>query len=477
MQRILVMLISLLAMTVYFGSPVQAAAGNRPNTKELNFVFLHGFGGNSGSMQTLEDSIVDQMPAYITNYEYDNPDTTVLTDMLIRSYPNDVGIETWAANIADSINKRFANRNNLVLIGHSMGGKSALYAVAHNIGNIADKVAMVVTINSPIKNLNAYYYVGGDTTLDYWGAQRLLTNHGAIKSLSTYDSSQDAEWVSSNRHWLAFISAESSPLSSQFNSRGIDPLPRDMDDGIVPISAQYSDSADVIYYGEYSHTDFSQLPEVSTYMANQILSYIFGGNLECSVITRSGSFEHRAHLLPGTDYWQDTTGGVLASSGTVLHQNDSYYKWQEWEDIVGEKSLGAARSTFQTAEKKSTPFFTGLVQSRWVNPNDPSDGRIYLKTRAAPRSSVQVDWGCYQTVLLPSGIVRDHYEVEVETGTQLTAIGKVFWETGDLGDVRLTISSQSPGPFRWFKANWRVYYKESRERKIIDEFPIRVLQP
>ena len=39
-----------------------------------------------------------------------------------------------------------------------MGGKAALYAVAHNIGNLADKVAMVVTSNSPIKKLSNYYF-------------------------------------------------------------------------------------------------------------------------------------------------------------------------------------------------------------------------------------------------------------------------------------------------------------------------------
>jgi pimeloyl-ACP methyl ester carboxylesterase len=477
MKTLLSALLTTLIITACFASSISAAPESSLNTKELNFVFLHGFGGNSSSMQMLEDSIVDQMPAYITNYQYDNPDTAVSTAMLMRSYPNDVSIESWASNIADSINNHFANKNNLVLIGHSMGGKSALYAVSHNIGNIAEKVAMVVTINSPIKNLDSYYYIGGDTALDYWGAQRLLTNHGAVKSLSTYDSSEDAKWVSSNRHWLAFISAESSPLSDQFNSRGIDPLPRDMDDSIVPISAQYSDGADVIYYGEYAHTDFSQLTEVSNYLANQILSYIFGGNLEFSVITRTGSFEHRAHLFPGTDYWQDTTGGVLATNGSVLRRNDSYFKWQEWEDIVGENSLAGPRSTFQTAVKKSTPFFTGLIQSGWVNPDDPFDGRIYLKTRAAPRSSIQIDWGFYQNVLLPTGIDRDHYEVEVESGTQLTAIGDISWETSDLRDVRLRISSQSPGPFRWFKVNWRVYYKQSQQRKVIDEFPLQALQP
>ncbi len=63
---------------------------NTANVKEVNFVFLHGMGGNSSDLQLLEDSIVAQMPAYITNYEYDHPDIKVQTDMLLRSYPNDV---------------------------------------------------------------------------------------------------------------------------------------------------------------------------------------------------------------------------------------------------------------------------------------------------------------------------------------------------------------------------------------------------
>ena len=224
----------------------------------------------------LKDSLTAQMPAYITNYEYDHPGITVQTDMLLRSYPNEVDIDTWAKNIADAINNHFASKKNLVLIGHSMGGKTALYAVAHNIGGLADKVAMVVTINSPIKNLTDYYYVGGDTALDYWAAQFVVPKD-ILESLVNYDSSQDGKWVGTNKHWLAFISAGSSPLSSQFDVGGIDPLPRDMDDEIVPISAQYADGADVVYYGEYAHGDFSKLADVSNYMADQILRYIFGG--------------------------------------------------------------------------------------------------------------------------------------------------------------------------------------------------------
>ncbi len=475
MKRLLLLIMSVLCLSMACHGLAQAASVNIGDVKELNFVFLHGTNGHSDDLQLLEDSIVAQMPAYITNYGYDHPDVKVQTDMLLRSYPNDVDIDTWANNIADTINKHFPHKKNLVLIGFSMGGKTALYAVSHNIGNLADKVAMVVTINSPIKSLVNYYYVGGDTALDYWGAQLLISSQGVLESLVNYDSSQDGKWVSTNKHWLAFISSESSPLSSQFDVRGIDALPRDMDDTIVPISCQYSDGADVVYYGQYAHNDFSKLDDVANYMADQILRYIFGGNVECSVFARGGSFEHKAGLFPGTDYWQDLVGGVLADSGTLIHKNDSYIKWQDWEDVVGVNSDGSTRSSFQTTQKNSFPVLTGIKQASWASPNDPEDGRIYISTRAAPRSSVQVDWSVYRQGLLPSGIKRDHYEVELDTGTQLTSIRQVSWETDDPRDVRLRIWSEAQSPFRWFKAQWRVYSKESRQRKVIDELPVQTL--
>jgi pimeloyl-ACP methyl ester carboxylesterase len=474
MKRLFVLIIGVLCICLV--CPVLAQAESTDNVKELNFVFLHGLNGNSSAFQTLEDAISDKMPAYIINYEYDHPDVNISTDKLVRSYPADVDIDTWAHNIADSINQRFTGKKNLVLIGHSMGGKTALYAVSHNIGNLADKVAMVVTINSPIKSLVNYYYVSGDTALDYWGAQRLISNRGALESLVNYDSSQDGKWVSTNKHWLAFISSEASPLSSQFDVSGVDPLPRDMDDTIVPISCQYSDGADVVYYGEYGHGEFTELEEVAGYMADQLLRYIFGGNIECSVFARGGAFEHKAGLLPGTNYWQDLVGGVLAGAGTLLHQNDSWFKWQEWKDIVGEGLSGNMRSSFQTTEKNSFPILTGIKQSSWASA-DLGDGRISLTTRAAPRSNVQVDWSVYQKGLLPSGIERDHYEIELNTGSQLTSVGQVSWETDDPRDVRLRIWSQAQSPFRWFQAQWRVYFKESRERAIIDGLPIGTLSP
>ena len=419
-------------------------------------------------MQLLADSIVEQLPAYILGYEQSNPGTKIRFNILNRCYPNNVDIKSWADNIAESIDKHF-HKKNLILIGHSMGGKAALYAVAQNVGNLADNVALVVTINSPIKSLSKYYVTGGGSVVDYCRARWLLADQGICKSLAYYDSSRDGRWVSRNKHWLAFVSAEAAPLSQQFDV-GVDPLPRDMDDGTIPVSAQYSDGADVIYYGEYGHSDFGRLDEVAEFMAEQILRYLFGGQIECSVLAKSGIFAHQADWLLGMDYWEDVVGEVIASSGRLQHMNESYIRWREWEDVVGGCPSEGRRSSYRVS-RASFPFLTSIEERRWLSYDDPNDCQLYLRTRAAPRSRVRVDWSIYQCQLLPQGVERDHYEVEIVTGTPFTNIKRVLWATGDSRDVRLRIWSEAESPFRWFKAEWRVYLGESRYRKVIDEIP------
>jgi len=443
--------------------------------KELNFVFLHGAGGTSCSLQLLADTIMEQVPAHISYYEQAHPGIKIQADSLLRCYPNDVDIKSWANNIAESINKHFPDKENLILIGHSMGGKVALYAVAHNISNLASKVAMVVTINSPIKSLDQYYITGGGSILDYCRARWLLATQGVCDSVAFYDSSQDGLRVASTKHWLAFISGEGAPLSEQFNVGGVDPMPRDIDDSTIPLSAQYSDGADAVYYGEHGHSDFGNLDEVAGFMADQILRYLFGGNIECSVFSRSGTFEHRADWLLGTDYWEDTVGEILASSGRLWHVNQSPTSWQEWQDRLGESLFDDKRSSYQIRLVRGFPFFTGIKEVRWFSPDNLKDSRLYLKTKAAPGDYLEVDWSIYRQGLLPEGSKRDHYEVKILTGTPLTKIERVSWAGDDPRDTRLKIRSEAESPFRWFKAEWKVYAKESRERKVISEIPGRVL--
>src|SRR4030065_2935822 len=130
-----------------------------------------------------------------------------------------------------------------------MGGKSALYAVAKNIGNLAERTALVVTINSPVKSLDRYSVAGGGSFVTYCRAALWNTTTGACMSVATYDSSEDGKWVGQNRHWLAFISGENAPLSPQFDYGGGDAYPRGMGDGALPLLAPDSCGAQVVFLG------------------------------------------------------------------------------------------------------------------------------------------------------------------------------------------------------------------------------------
>ena len=438
--------------------------------KELNFVFLHGMGGTSCSLQRLSDWMTKTLSSYIYVYEQSNPGIKIQVNTLSRCYPAYMDIETWANNLADSINKNFKDKDNIIIIGHSMGGKAALYAVAKNVGGLADKVSTVVTINSPVKNLDRYYAPGGGPVLNYCRTGLLGSDEGVCSSVTSYDSSADGKWVAENRHWLAFISAENAPLSPQFDRSGVDGWPRDMDDGIVPISAQYADGADVIYYGEHAHSTLGISDEVAEFIANQTIRYLFGFPVDCCVFSGSGTFKHDADWLLGKDQWDEVVGEVIASSGTVRHTNESFTQWKQWEDIVGEIIPEVQRSS-SLVRQLSFPLLTSIKEVKWVTPGEPEDCRLYLRTGAAPRTTVEVNWTVYKAPLLPDSTKRAYYEVNITDGTPLVGITQAMWSSRDTRDLRLQVFSEAHSPFRWFTAEWRVYYKESRQKKIIDEIP------
>ncbi len=463
--------LALLATLILFPLPARAAE-SQIELKDINFVFLHGAGSNALSQQLLTDTVREKLPDYIREYEQANPGIKVRADTLNRSYPNNVDIETWADNIIEGVNKEFPDKKNLVLVGHSFGGKAALYLASGKRGNFADRIAAVVTINTPVRGLDNYYTTGGVAIDDYLQARFLTFDRGIMDSTVHYDSSEDGKIVGSTKNWLALVSAEGAPLSNEFDFGGFDPMPRDMDDTIVPITAQYSEGADVVYYGEHGHHDFAHSEELSGKLAGNILDYLFGKPVAYSVLVDRGIVEHMADLMPGTDSWEDVTRETLSSSGRLEHRNGSFFKWQQWEDVVDARLLRGQRGDFEVS-RKSLPFLTGVAEARWMT-DDPQDTRLYIRTRAAPRSRVSVEWAVYESPLLPSGIQRDHYEVEVITGTPFTNIKRVSWASDRSQDFRLRISSAAESPFRWFRAEWRVYGKEVRQRNIIDELKGRV---
>jgi hypothetical protein len=393
--------------------------------------------------------------------------------MLQRSYPNTVDVKTWSNNVADAVQKYFSGKGSLILVGHSMGGKSALYAAANN-PYLSKITSMVVTINSPVKSLNSYYVTGGGSVTDYLRTTRAIADKGVADSLSNYDSSNDGLQVAKNKHWLAFVSAESAPMNPRYDFSGLDAFPEDMDDGLVPISAQYSSGADVVYYGEHGHSDFGNYTKEAKVVAGNILRYIFGGEIKTSAPMSGGRFEHHAGWLPATYHWNDRLGETSIVIGTISHTNTSLFKWQEWEDVVWGYSAGTIAGTYNV-RLTSFPLLSRISQTYWLNPADLTDGQLYIKTWAAPGTKVSLQWKVYKYKPLPPEIVRDHYEIKVTDGTSLVGITDASWLTDNTTDMRINANSKAEGPFHWFKAEFKVFYQQTVMRKLIDDIPYQVL--
>jgi hypothetical protein len=66
--------------------------------------------------------------------------------------------------------------------------------------------------------------------------------------------------------------------------------------------------------------------------------------------------------------------------------------------------------------------------------------------------------------------------VEINEGTPLADIRNIYWlHEEDPRDPVIWISSEAQSPFRWFKARWTIYQKETRRVNLIDEIGIKVL--
>ena len=83
----------------------------------------------------------------------------------------------------------------------------------------------------------------------------------------------------------------------------------------MPISAQYSDGADVVYYGEHAHGDFTKSNDLSGTLADQILRYVFGQRIDVSVPSKSGTFEHEPDGCRLSKNWEDSYGSTWSATG------------------------------------------------------------------------------------------------------------------------------------------------------------------
>lgn len=270
--------------------------------------FFHGLGGNLTSNIPLINEI---------NQQFNN--SGIVLKFLNPQLPNDVNLNSWSQNIAislkDWIEQNLQYNPRIVIVGHSMGGKAALYAAAHDDQGIFNYVESIITINSPIKNLGRYKlftYMWNGLVVSLIAKKYLHSfKTASIIDIRDKDSSIDAKkWViDEKKDWMAFISGENYPSDPSYDLKTmlgeVDPFPREMDDGIVPIDAQYTENAIIEYYGSYDHQSMINNQIVVKNLASIIVKYCFGEFINVSKFYEKGENTHIT-ILPKE--WTDIVG-------------------------------------------------------------------------------------------------------------------------------------------------------------------------
>jgi parallel beta-helix repeat protein len=266
---------------------------NYMNVYIVNMVFVNGWNGKATDMANVVTAIGNDLAAYAQS----NANTFVEYNYLNKDYGNNY-LADWASvidqNIEDWDTSAGARHKNLILVGHSFGGKAIIYAVDHT-SQLKDYTKEVVTINSPIKPLLYYYTILGMFTSEAvfitWVGAHILGFKmlEAAWDAMTYDSTTDAQNIVSDYkiEWLAFVSGEEHPAEIGTDNWG-SPFsfltllfPWDMTDGFLPMQAEFLPGvSDTVYYGVKNHCALGSDPDAYNTIAENIVNTLFGTTIE-----------------------------------------------------------------------------------------------------------------------------------------------------------------------------------------------------
>jgi hypothetical protein len=175
----------------------------------------------------------------------------------------------------------------------------------------------------------------------------------------------------------------------------------------------------------------------------------------------------------GTDYWSDIVGGVPMESGTITHRNGSLFTWQSWEDVIGEGDYADKRA-YTHISLTTLPLVSRISRAEWYDPVNTGDFRLSVKTGTAPLATVNVEWTIFGKGYFELGRDRTFYDIEITAGTPLASIRQVSWLSADDPlDPVMWVYSEAQSPFRWFRAEWKIYQKETRYITLIDDISPR----
>lgn len=347
------------------------------NENMIHIMFLHGMPETPDVLMPLKERI---------NSLFTSKD--IILDFWYPHLSDTESAEVWASNIADEIQK-WDPSGKIVLIGLSMGGKSAVHLTAHEKYGVQDWIDSVITINTPLKSFNNFFnaYTGyhypqiflplvGKSLMGY------ETPDGFI-DIVTFDSSEEANWIASEKQLLCFISGEPNPTHPLFDDVRGEMFPRVMDDGAVPLPAQYTSKANVVYYGFKQHEAvFRDLEEAGScdIIASTIVDFLLGLSIERSCEVFNGS------LIVGRKHWFDEDEFTISLGNT--------------------KELNAIRDHFEIQiHSDSSLVQKAEISADWSS-EKKSDHSITIKiSNLFPFSSIRLDYKIFEK----QNVTRDSY--------------------------------------------------------------------
>lgn len=263
-----------------------------------------------------------------------------------------------------------------------------------------------------------------------------------------------------NRSWLSFISAEAYPTDPAYDlplkNTFIDPYPRYMDDGLVPIDAQYTEDSTTVYYGVCGHQAMCDNPLAIQSLSDTIVRYLTGEPINISYFYDAWVYDHQA--IRSTQ-WDDVVGRdeTFIDSGHLSHAAGLLPPYQ-WVDVVGSNYTTNERSRYET--QKTCCVGSQIKNVSWVSTN-PTDYRLKITSQALPYCKIELDWRVYG--IIPPPFDRDHYEVDISEGSSYghSRITYAGWVDTNCTDVGITIHSWAT--LGIVKVEWKVYLKESMQ--------------
>ena len=324
-----------LAFSIIFASyPVHSE-----DEAQIHILFLHGMPETPNVLIPLKEKLDELFTSYNMSLDFCYP-----------HLPDCESVDTWAHNVAEKITT-WDPSEDIVIVGLSMGGKVAVHLTANERFGVQDQIDSVITINSPLKSFDRYYnaFFGyqypsfllpfmGTTVMDY-------SKPDGFIDVITFDSCSEAEWIASEKELLTFISGEPSPADPLFDGGFGDMFSRVLDDGTVPLPAQYIDEATVVYYGVKQHESvFRDLEEngARDVIAKTIVDFLLGNQIMVSSKVDQGieSFSRTSFFADNsfnTVVCQDTSVEFerdhfevqIARNSSVAHQSEVDVAWNE----------------------------------------------------------------------------------------------------------------------------------------------------